>query len=125
MMQIPPQAAKIVVGKIAEQVAIQAAAELLLRRMLGKREEEKPKPRENPLADLEIAGFANLLSNVAQAPVQKRKKRMSRFNVLVKEELKKMKNSRKNPKEKLKLAAKRASRKLKQERRQKNAKKRS
>jgi len=118
---IPPQAAKIVVGKIAEQVAIQAAAELLLRRMLGKREEEKP--RENPLADLEIAGFANLLSNVAQAPVQKRKKKVSRFNSLVREELKKMKNSRKKPKEKLALAAKRASRRLKQERRQKNAKK--
>lgn len=115
--------AKIVAGKIAEQVAIQAAAELLLRRIFGasRAAAAAPATQGNPLDDLELqalmqfvgggGGIGGMAAATAAAP--KTKRRPSKYNLLLKAEMKKLKTSRKSHKEKFKLAAKRASAQLK------------
>ncbi len=108
--------AKVVVGKIAEQVAIQAAAELLLRRILPGRGGTAA-PADNPIADLEVSALMQQLSATLQggggvgtaAP----KKKVNRYNRLLKAEMRKLRKSRLVGKDRFKLAAKRASSQLK------------
>ena len=108
--------AKVVVGKIAEQIAIQAAAELLLRRILPGRSVGSAAPADNPIADLEVSALMQQLSEAlngggvgSAAP----KKKVNRYNRLLKAEMRKLRKSRMVGKDRFKLAAKRASAQLK------------
>lgn len=122
------QAAKIVAGKIAEQVAIQAAAELLLRRILGGgRARPAQEQRENPIADMEISAIMNLIGapgGEVGAPAHAvTKRRPSKYNLALKAEMKKMKTSRMPNKKKFALAAKRASKTVRAAAKKKGVKK--
>ena len=111
--------AKVVVGKIAEQVAIQAAAELLLRRILpgrGGGGAAPAAPADNPIADLEVSALMQQVAQIANgggggsaAP----KKKVNRYNRLLKAEMKKLRGSKMDGKNRFKVAAKRASKAFK------------
>ena len=114
--------AKVVVGKIAEQIAIQAAAELLLRRILPGRGGAAV-PVDNPIADLETSALMQQLATILQGggvggvggvgTAAPKRKKVNKYNRLLKAEMKKLKHGRMKPQARFKLAAKRASRALK------------
>jgi len=76
------QAGKIVVGKIAEQVAIQAAAELLLRRIMGG-SRGTTTGHQNPVDDLEVSAMMQMVSGQAGGIVAPVKRKKSKYNRLV------------------------------------------
>jgi hypothetical protein len=117
------QGGKIVAGKIAEQIAIQAAAELLLRRILPGRYAAPvvppQAPTDNPIGDLEVSALMTQLLEggaAGAAGVAGVKKKLSKFNYALRAEMKKLKRSRLTSQKRFALASKRASAKLKRSR---------
>lgn len=95
---------KVIAGKIGEQVAIQAAAELILRQF-------RPSPDGGSHTPEHM--IQQLLSGIGSDNIKQKRKKKNPFNKLVSEELKKLKNKKGTQRNKFKLAISRAKRRHK------------
>lgn len=92
---------KVIAGKVGEQVAIQAAAELILRQF-------RPSPDGGSHTPEHM--IQQLLSGIGSDTMKPKRKKKNPFNKIVSVELKKLKNKKGTQRNKFKLAISRAKR---------------